>query len=791
MSESDYETPDTGQQPAPPAPAAARQVSITLNNFSSSVLHLRGSSVSHGIFNPGPPETIYAGTSASWQAESAGFATGTEGYTWYVPEDGITEFELYWNNPAVGSNSYGSTMKNGNAEVWSISDAGTAGNASSVVYSVYEKVQQWSASSWMKGIEDSRSLGNLSIPGTHDSGATYSPDGDIIGVIIAQDQTITQQLNSGIRFLDIRCRVVNGVFTIHHDLVYQNINFGDVLNACVGFLSAHPSETILMRIKQEYSTASNAEFNAIFDNYHSSYSGYLYTGSQVPTLGEVRKKNVIISNVGGLPGIQWNSMVVQDNYNPSGGIAEKRDSISDNLSAAITDHSKGGDRLYLNFISKQGEPLVQTINQAASKLNPAFLTLLGEKKAPVAIGIGIIAMDFPNRTGGAIQVIINSNFRLVNENFYSLRQKKIPRVGTPSTVTINFTFTTDNRGAVPDSRLHFVAPPGTHIYAVSYQPPERLTISGDGKTADVYAPDDNTSWTADRSVVLAVHSDADVGKLLTGSIQYFTAEGVPGAQCELSVATLSHTLSLSQTYFKVMPGDTVQLEVSLEPTNVSPPAKTRVTLELPPHTTIADVIASDNFILASFPWGATTLTLQAWIEGVYFNALVLIKVENDAPMDVELPVYVTHIPVNGSAGDSDIVTLHTASEGFVEADSGTPAFLMDPGGTSTMTVGLITSDNPATPGSRIHITVPEYVRIVDMSHSDYEVLSIAADGRSADVIAVEGDGPWERNRTITATLSSDAPENYAGIGYLRFYGPTGLEASNYAYAFVLPAGNGE
>jgi len=786
MSETDYETPGTGEQPVPPAPAAARQVSITLNNFSSSALHLRGSSLYHGIFNPGPPQTVYAGTSAHWQAESSGVLTGTEGSVWYVPEDNVTEFELYWNNPAVGSNSYGSSVKNASSDVWSVTNAGTSGNASSVNYTVYEMLQQWSPSSWMKGIEDSRSLGRMSIPGTHESASTYSSDGDILGVIITQDQSLIQQLNSGIRFLDIRCRVDNGVLTIHHDSVYQNLNLGDVLTACSGFLAVNGSETVLMRIKQEYSTASDAEFNAVFSQYLDNFSGFLYRESRVPTLGEVRGKIVLISNVAGLPGIPWDSIVVQDNYNPSGGLAEKTNSISENLTAAIADHSGGRSTLYLNFISKQGVPLIQTINQAASKLNPAFLSLMGDKKAPVAIGVGIIAMDFPNRTGGAIPVIINSNFRLVNESFYSLKQESIPRVGTPSTPTINFTFTTDNRAAVPGSRLHIVAPPGTHIYAVSYQSPETLTISGDGSTADVYAPNNNTPWVANRSIMLSVHGDAEQNKLLTGSLQYFTAEGVPGAQADLSVTTLSHTLHLSQTNIKVMPGGIAQLEVSLDPSNVSPPAKTKVEIEVPPQATIDEVIVSDAFLVDSLPWGSNVLTLQAWIEGVYFHAVVRIKVADNTPMDIEIPVYATYLPVNGSGGEVQTITLHTASYGLAKADTGTEAFLMDAGETSTMTIALITSDQPATPGSRLHVSLPEYARVIDMSHSDHEVLSISADGRNADLIAVEGDGPWEQTRTITATLSSDAPEIYIGIGEIVFYGPTGLKALNSVPAYVLP-----
>lgn len=781
MSESGDITPDSDIEPA----AAARQVSITFNNFSSSALHLRGSSLAHGIFNPGPPETIYAGTSASWQAESSGVLTGTEGSVWYVPEDGQTEFELYWDNPAVGSNSYSSSVKNGNSEVWSLSNAGTSGNSSSVTYSLYEKLQQWDESSWMKGIEDNRSLGRLSIPGTHESGATYSPDGDILGVVITQDQSITQQLNSGIRFLDIRCRVENGIFTIHHDVVYQNKNFGDVLNECVGFLTTHPSETILMRIKQEYSTVSDAEFNAIFNNYYRpNYSSYLFTESRVPTLGEVRRKITVISNVSGLPGIPWDLLVVQDNYNPSGGLYEKTEAISENLSAAIANHTGGGNTLYLNFISKQGEPLVQTINQAAAKLNAFFLNLLGEKQAPVAIGVGIIAMDFPNRTGGAIPVIINSNFRLVNEQFYVLTQWIVPRVIANGTATLDFTFATDGRPAVPGSRLHAVAPPGTRIVSMSYQPPETLSISGDGKTADVTAGNNNGPWSTNRTIVIALNSDAQMNTLLKGSLQYYTGEGLPGTQTDIGIATLSHTLSISGTYFHVLPGGTVQLELQLDPYDISPPADTEVWVEVPANAKIDDVIRNNNFIELNLSWEKDIAKLTVFLANIEFNVVAIIKVNEDAPMDIDIPVYVTHYPPDGSAGVMQKVILNTASQGIAGSETGDSFFAMAPGESSTVTFVLDTFDKPATPGSRLHATVPEHIRIVDMSHSDHEVLTISADGRTADVIAVSGDGPWERVRTITAMADSDTPHEFTDFGMLKFLGPTGMEAVNSGYLLV-------
>ena len=109
--------------------------------------------------------------------------------------------------------------------------------------------------SWMSGLQDNISISKISIPGTHDSGARV--DAPVVsGTAKTQDLSIAEQLNAGVRFLDIRCRHIDNAFTIHHGAIYQNLNFDDVLNACYTFLNSHPSETIIMSVKEEYD-ASN------------------------------------------------------------------------------------------------------------------------------------------------------------------------------------------------------------------------------------------------------------------------------------------------------------------------------------------------------------------------------------------------------------------------------------------------------------------------------------------------------------------------------------------------------
>lgn len=111
---------------------------------------------------------------------------------------------------------------------------------------------------WMSGLSDDTKLCDINIPGTHDSGTTYTTA--VISGIIAscQDDTIPEQLQKGIRYLDIRC---DGDLDINHGGVacYSNIltikkyklTFKKVLDDIEKFLDENPSETVMLQFKHE------------------------------------------------------------------------------------------------------------------------------------------------------------------------------------------------------------------------------------------------------------------------------------------------------------------------------------------------------------------------------------------------------------------------------------------------------------------------------------------------------------------------------------------------------------
>lgn len=120
-----------------------------------------------------------------------------------------------------------------------------------------EETSQWV---WMSDIADSASLTSLSIPGTHDT-MTFDLGDD--EVFQCQNTPLSRQLRAGVRYIDIRARVYYRDFgtgvtgdgeselRIYHGDVYTGYTYVDVLLEVFAFLETHPSEMVIMRLKEE------------------------------------------------------------------------------------------------------------------------------------------------------------------------------------------------------------------------------------------------------------------------------------------------------------------------------------------------------------------------------------------------------------------------------------------------------------------------------------------------------------------------------------------------------------
>lgn len=154
---------------------------------------------------------------------------------------------------------------------------------------------------WMKYVDDSKYLDELSIPGTHDSG-TCSVDNDTepqSSQVKCQQDYIPTQLLEGIRYFDIRLGKGDDPGIDHGDyyLLKKDAYFmhlSDVVGYFKTFLNENPSEALIMLVSRGNDEATDESVTTAFAKVLGDNPDLFYTASRVPTLGEVRGKIVLL-----------------------------------------------------------------------------------------------------------------------------------------------------------------------------------------------------------------------------------------------------------------------------------------------------------------------------------------------------------------------------------------------------------------------------------------------------------------------------------------------------------------
>ena len=257
---------------------------------------------------------------------------------------------------------------------------------------------------WMSKLPDEITLSSLSIPGTHDTMA-YQITHDLNCPIIkhdemqAQTMNLENQLNSGIRVIDIRLYHIGHVFRLHHGSCFLGTYFDDVLDVVTDFLAENDEETILMRVKQE--KTDTTYFAQDFEWYVNQFGdNMVWRGtSDNPTLGEVRGKIVILDNfANGKYGLCWcdeacecgedclcnedcvckeddecevKPFHIQDEFmwSDAWGLEGKWKNVRDHLELASSATSK--DDIYINFLSATAGPLANPYFFASGHAEPS------------------------------------------------------------------------------------------------------------------------------------------------------------------------------------------------------------------------------------------------------------------------------------------------------------------------------------------------------------------------------------------------------------------------------------
>lgn len=252
---------------------------------------------------------------------------------------------------------------------------------------------------WLKNVDDNAKITEVSLPGTHDSGATHSI-ADVAGK--CQDLSIKTQLEIGVRFFDLRLQLVNDEFKIVHSFVDQNLKFSTVLKDLYSFIKENSSEYLIISIKEEASPVNSTLWfdEALIRDFEEYKDVFMINENKLPeTVKEARGKIYLLSRFSGDIGIpahygwaddcsfEFDNIFVQDNYNIQ-NIEDKKSDILNAINYANTNKNK----LVLNFTSCYLDPGFPPLyaGTAALAINPWFLETIKETKD----NLGIIVADF-------------------------------------------------------------------------------------------------------------------------------------------------------------------------------------------------------------------------------------------------------------------------------------------------------------------------------------------------------------------------------------------------------------
>lgn len=268
------------------------------------------------------------------------------------------------------------------------------------------KLIETKLNNWMQDIEDNRLVCKMSIPGTHDTAADSGN-----GWVKTQDKNIEQQLNSGIRFFDIRLVHDNGVLKLCHASHTFNTTFvGDVLKTTVEFLKEHPSETVIMTIKRDDDKDHDGGTKYRFALTKALEGDKALTPYMVKsfrpdfTLGDLRGKMLIISRDGWI-------------MTPSGQVTSWPDNASFTSSIKSTDESIRTTTLHVEDHYKSWpSDKVSYVAQNLRKAQAAFSSPQNDWFITFSSSAGVWGISTTKSTTNDIDPHVNNILR-GNENF--------------------------------------------------------------------------------------------------------------------------------------------------------------------------------------------------------------------------------------------------------------------------------------------------------------------------------------------------------------------------------------
>ena len=141
--------------------------------------------------------------------------------------------------------------------------------------------------SWMAAMPADTYLSALTLPGTHDS-AAY---GSIWPFVSTQTLTITQQLDSGIRYLDFRCGLRSNTLEMVHGTNILGRTLATLLDEVYTWLTQHPTEALVIQLKEDRNPdSSTIPFYTAVWALLDARPEFWYLSRTTPRLGPCRRR---------------------------------------------------------------------------------------------------------------------------------------------------------------------------------------------------------------------------------------------------------------------------------------------------------------------------------------------------------------------------------------------------------------------------------------------------------------------------------------------------------------------
>lgn len=236
---------------------------------------------------------------------------------------------------------------------------------------------------WLLELDDNTKIGTLAIPGTHNSEACHTA----LPSVQCQGESITDQLEHGVRFLDIRAgkyplksgdeanelTVVHGVFPVRIPFPKK---LSDTLDEIYEFVDNNKSETVIVSIKQEgtgeWNNDADEFANLIWDKYVNPNKDKWSLGTNLPKLGDARGKVILFRRFGvrnddrrnqfGFEASSWKYNCTEDDrgqfcvqdfceIQTEDDIPKKVQYVKDMANKAAEYNKSNSDKLFINFTS--------------------------------------------------------------------------------------------------------------------------------------------------------------------------------------------------------------------------------------------------------------------------------------------------------------------------------------------------------------------------------------------------------------------------------------------------------